>query len=289
MMVEKILKISLSSLMILLLSSCSIAGSWVYERLDSYLADYFKEFADFSKEQNQEIELISEEFLNWFSENELLKIKLLIEDLKKIDLKNPEERVASAYRQGEEIFARVNDFFERPIINFSKGLNEDQINQIDNHFKELRKEREEERKKEKKEYKDRLLENYISGFDRIGIDLTDDQVEAIKLKLENHIEVRKEWSELQQNWINEFVQLLKRNNSYGYESRMLAYLDSLEELGNEEFREKIEKNEMLSMEIISFVFLTSNERQIKGFNRSLDIYLKSINRILLKRKVNNSA
>ena len=286
MMVEKILKISLSSLMILLLSSCSIAGSWVYERLDGYLADYFKEFADFSKEQNQEIELISEEFLNWFSENELLKIKLIIEDLKNIDAKKPEEKVASAYTQGEEIFKRVNDFFERPIINFSKGLNKDQINQIDKHFKELRKEREEERKKEKEEYKDRLLENYISGFDRIGIDLRDDQLETIKIKLENHIEVRKEWSELQQNWINEFVQLLKRNNSYGYESRMLAYLDSLEELGNEEFRDKIEKNEMLSMEIISFVFLTSDDRQIKGFKRSLDIYLKSINRILSKRTVN---
>ena len=286
MMVEKILKISLSSLMILLLSSCSIAGSWVYERLDGYLADYFKEFADFSKEQNQEIELISEEFLNWFSENELLKIKLIIEDLKNIDAKKPEEKVASAYTQGEEIFKRVNDFFARPIINFSKGLNEDQINQIDKHFKELRKEREEERKKEKEEYKDRLLENYISGFDRIGIDLRDDQLETIKIKLEKHIEVRKEWSELQQNWINEFVQLLKRNNSYGYESRMLAYLDSLEELGSEEFRNKIEKNEMLSMEIISFVFLTSDDRQIKGFKRSLDIYLKSINRILSKRTVN---
>ena len=279
----------MSSLMILLLSSCSIAGSWVYERLDSYLADYFKEFADFSKEQNQEIELISEEFLNWFSENELLKIKLLIEDLKKIDTKNPEEKVVSAYRQGEEIFARVNDFFERPIINFSKGLNEDQINQIDNHFKELRQEREKERKNEKKEYKERLLENYISGFDRIGIRLRDDQLETIQIKLENHVEVRKEWSKLQQNWTNEFVQLLKRNTSYGYESRMSAYLNSLEELGNEEFRDKIEKNEMLSMEIISFVFLTSNEKQIKGFNRSLDIYLKSINRILLKRKVINSA
>jgi hypothetical protein len=70
---------------------------------------------------------------------------------------------------------------------------------------------------------------------------------------------------------------------------MSAYLNSLEELGNEEFKDKIEKNEMLSMEIISFVFLTSNEKQIKGFNRSLDIYLKSINRILLKRKVINSA
>ena len=286
MMVEKILKISLSSLMILLLSSCSIAGSWVYERLDGYLADYFKEFADFSKEQNQEIELISEEFLNWFSENELLKIKLIIEDLKNIDAKKPEEKVASAYAQGEKTFKRVNDFFKRPIINFSKGLNEDQINQIDKHFKELRKEREEERKKEKEEYKDRLLENYISGFDRIGIDLRDDQLETIKIKLENHIEVRKEWSELQQNWINDFVQLLKRNNSYGYESRMLAYLESLEELGNEKFRDKIEKNEMLSMEIISVVFLTSDDRQIKGFKRSLDIYLKSINRILSKRTVN---
>ena len=286
MMVEKILKISLSSLMMLLLSSCSIAGSWVYERLDSYLADYFKEFADFSKEQNQEIEVISEEFLNWFSENELLKIKLIIGDLKNIDAKKPEEKVASAYTQGEEIFKRVNDFFERPIINFSKELNGDQINQIDKHFKELRKEREEERKKEKEEYKDRLLENYISGFDRIGIDLRDDQLETIKIKLEKHKEVRKEWSELQQNWINEFVQLLKRNNSYGYESRMLAYLDSLEELGNEELRDKIEKNEMLSMEIISFVFLTSDDRQIKGFKRSLDIYLKSINRILSKRTVN---
>ena len=67
---------------------------------------------------------------------------------------------------------------------------------------------------------------------------------------------------------------------------MLAYLESLEELGNEEFRDKIEKNEMLSMEIISFVFLTSDDRQIQGFKRSLDIYLKSINRILSKRRVN---
>ena len=45
--------------MIFLMSSCSIAGSWVYERLDNYLADYFKEFANFSQEQDEEIEIIS--------------------------------------------------------------------------------------------------------------------------------------------------------------------------------------------------------------------------------------
>ncbi len=62
-MVKKISKFCLSSLIIITLSSCSLAGSWVYERLDSYIADYFKDFANFTKEQNQEIELISEERL----------------------------------------------------------------------------------------------------------------------------------------------------------------------------------------------------------------------------------
>ena len=67
---------------------------------------------------------------------------------------------------------------------------------------------------------------------------------------------------------------------------MSAYLDSLEELGDQKFREKIDKNELLAQRIINFVFKTSNKKQIESFNRSLDIYLKSINRILSKRQVN---
>ena len=67
---------------------------------------------------------------------------------------------------------------------------------------------------------------------------------------------------------------------------MSTYLDSLEELGEEKFREKIDKNELLAQRIINFVFKTSNKKQIESFNRSLDIYLKSINRILSKRQVN---
>ena len=67
---------------------------------------------------------------------------------------------------------------------------------------------------------------------------------------------------------------------------MSAYLDSLEELGEEKFREKIDKNELLAQEIISFVFKSSNEKQIDSLNRSLEVYLKSINRILSKRQVN---
>ena len=281
-MVRNIYKFCLLSLMIFSMSSCSIAGSWVYERLDNYLADYFKEFADFSREQNQEIELISTEFINWFSENELIKLKGILEKLKNINMQNSEKEISSIYEDAEGIFTRSNFYFKSPIISFTKKINEVQIGQIGSHFKELR----EKREKERSENGYSLIENYISGFDRIGIKLRDDQIDEINLKLENHIEVREEWSNLQEQWIEEFIQLLKYNQSSDYEKKMSAYLDSLEELGDQKFREKIDKNELLAQRIVNFVFKTSNKKQIESFNRSLDIYLKSINRILSKRQVN---
>ena len=285
MKVKNIFKFCELSLLILVLSSCSIAGSFVYERLDNYLASYFKEFADFTKDQNKEIDLISEAYLDWFSENELPYIKSLIEDLKRIDQNNSEISINLLFEEGEGIFNRTNDYFEKRIITFSKGLNEEQINQISLHFEELVRKREEENKKEKRGYKERILDNYISGFERIGIDLRDDQMEDIKLQLEQYLEISKEWSDLRQQWIEDFIKLLKNRDSYGYESQMKKFFNSLDDLGNDEFRLKADMNEKISLEIINFVFRTADPKQMKSFDRTLDLYLKSINRILSKRQV----
>ena len=285
MKVENIFKFCELSLMIFVLSSCSIAGSFVYERLDNYLASYFKEFADFTKDQNKEIDLISEGYLDWFSENELPYIKSLIEDLKRIDQNNSEISINLLFEEGEGIFNRTNDYFEKRIITFSKGLNEEQINQISLHFEELVRKREEENKKEKRGYKERILDNYISGFERIGIDLRDDQMEDIKLQLEQYLEISKEWSDLRQKWIEDFIKLLKIRHSYGYESQMKKFFNSLDDLGNDEFRLKADMNEKITLEIINFVFRTADPKQMKSFDRTLDLYLKSINRILSKRQV----
>ena len=284
MKVKNIFKYCELSLMIFVMSSCSIAGSFVYERLDNYLASYFKEFADFTKVQNKEIDLISEEYLNWFSENELPYIKSLIEDLKRIDQNNSEISVNLLFEEGEGVFNRTNDYFEKRIITFSKGLSEGQINQISLHFEELVRKREEENKKEKRDYKERILDNYISGFERIGIDLRDDQSEDIKLQLEQYLEISNEWSDLRQQWIEDFIKLLKNRESYGYESQMKKFFDSLDDLGNDEFRLKADTNEKITLEIINFVFKTADPKQMKSFDRTLDVYLKSINRILSKRQ-----
>jgi hypothetical protein len=285
-MVDNFLKSSIPILLSIVLSSCSIAGTWVYERLDNYLADYFKEYADFSKEQNNEIEKISKDYLDWFSANELPRIKLLIKELKDIKSDNPEITVFSAYEDGQKIFRRTNSYFEEPIINFSKTLDENQIIEIGKHFEEIREKREEEQREEEKNYLDEILENYVSGFDRVGIILREDQITIIRSKLQTYIPLRAEWSSLQEEWVNEFIQLLKQNNSKGYEEKMLLFLQSIQSLGDGVFENNADKNQILSIEIISYVFSSSDERQMKNFRRNMDIYLKSINRILSKRSVN---
>ena len=269
-----------------LLNSCSIAGSWVYERIDSYLADYFIEFADFNQIQKQEINKTSKEFHDWFSESELPKIKGLLLELKNIDPNNPKREISLAYEMGELIFARANGYFEEPIIQFTKGMTDKQIDQMKQHFETIRKEREEERKKEKKIYKQRILENFVSGFNRVGIKLDDSQLMLIEGKLNNYAEVREEWSNLQKIWIDEFIDLLRQKDADEYSTMMLNYLRSLENLGSSEFRDKIEGNEKLSLEIINATFMTLNEKQLKSFKRNMDIYIKSINRILSNRDIN---
>ena len=285
-MFKKKFRIYLFLLIPFLLNSCSIAGSWVYERIDSYLADYFIEFADFNQIQKQEINKTSKEFHDWFSESELPKIKGLLLELKNIDPNNPKREISLAYEMGELIFARANGYFEEPIIQFTKGITDKQIDQIKQHFETIRKEREEERKKEKKNYKQRILENFVSGFNRVGIKLDDSQLMLIEGKLNNYAEVREEWSNLQKIWIDEFIDLLRQKDADEYSTKMLNYLRSLENLGSSEFRDKIESNEKLSLEIINATFMTLNEKQLKSFKRNMDIYIKSINRILSNRGIN---
>ena len=268
------------------LSSCSIAGTWVYERLDNYIANYFKEFANFTNEQNSEIDIISSNYLDWFSENELPKVKLLMEGLININFGNPEEEILLTYEAGEDLFQRTNRYFEMPIIQFSKSLNNQQISEIESHFQELRERREERRGEQSQEYLDEIFENYMEGFDQVGINLRKDQQAILKLKLENYQPVRDEWSLLQEQWTREFIELLSASSSYGYEANMRLFLRSFEEVGDENFRKKSDANQDLAIEIMIYMLSSANEEQIESFKRNLNTYLNSINRILSKRSVN---
>ena len=140
--------------LILLMSACSIAGSWAFGKLDNYLNDYFFTFANFSDTQKEEIETVTENFKYWLVKEKLTEIKLLLSKVNSLNSSSTGVEINSIYEEGSIILKSISSYFDSEFIKFSLTLNEKQVSEIENHFLELqekRKEEEKDRKKEKKQ------------------------------------------------------------------------------------------------------------------------------------------
>ncbi len=281
---KKKLKIYVTISSLLILSSCSVAGSWVYERADSFLADYFKEYANFSNQQKDEIDKVTENYLDWFTRNELPVIRAVLVDLKEINNSDVDNLIKETYKDGQELFERSNKYFEKSFIKFSKTLTDLQVDEIKNHFEEIQVEREQSRKEEKI-YSEEVIENYISGFRRLNIKLTKAQKDYVKENIKGLKNIRSEWSFFQEKWVEELIEILNKRNDQDFDKRITAHLKALENLGDEEFQLKRKNNEQIGIKIISGTLSNASEKQIKGANRRIDTYIASIDRILSNRSL----
>ena len=281
---KKKLKIYVTISSLLILSSCTVAGSWVYERADSFLADYFKEYANFSNQQKDEIDKVTENYLDWFTRNELPVIRAVLVDLKEINNSDVDNLIKETYKNGQELFERSNKYFENSFVKFSKNLTDLQVDEIKNHFEEIQVEREESRKEEKI-YSEEVIENYISGFRRLNIKLTKAQKDYVKENIKGLKNIRSEWSFFQEKWVEELIEILNKRNDQDFDKRITAHLKALENLGDEEFQLKRKNNEQIGINIISGILSNASEKQIKGANRRIDTYIASIDRILSNRSL----
>ena len=281
---KKKLKIYVTISSLLILSSCTVAGSWVYERADSFLADYFKEYANFSNQQKDEIDKVTEKYLDWFTRNELPVIRAVLVDLKEINNSDVDNLIKETYKNGQELFERSNKYFEKSFIQFSKTLSDLQVDEIKNHFEEIQVEREESRKEEKI-YSEEVIENYISGFRRLNIKLTKAQKDYVKENIKGLKNIRSEWSFFQEKWVEELIEILNKRNDQDFDKRITAHLKALENLGDEEFQLKRKNNEQIGIKIISGILSNASEKQIKGAKRRIDTYIASIDRILSNRSL----
>ena len=280
---RKKLKIYLT-ISLFILGSCSIAGSWVYERADGYLAEYFKEYANFSEQQKNEIDKVTESYVNWFTLNELPIIKTILVNMKDINNNNAESLINEAYLNGQGLFERSNKYFEKSFVEFSKTLTDLQVDEIKNHFDEIQIEREESRKKEKS-YSEEVFENFSSGFRRLNIKLTNAQKDFAKENIKELKNTRPGWSFFQEKWVEELIEILKKRNDKDFEKNITSHLRSFENLGDEEFQLKRKNNEQVTIKIISGIFSSASEKQIKGMNRRIETYIASIDRILSNRSL----
>ena len=280
----KKLKIYVTIASLFFLGSCSIAGSWFYERADSYLADYFKEYANFSNEQKDEIDKVTKNYLDWFTTNELPVIRDVLVNLKDINNSNANNLIDETYVVGQKLFARSNKYFEKSFIEFFKSLTDLQVGEIKAHSEEIRIEREESRKEENV-YSEEVAENYISGFRRLNIKLTKPQIDYVNENIKGLKNIRADWSFFQEKWVEELIGILEKRNDQDFEIKITSHLRSLESLGDEEFQLKRKNNEQIGIETIIGILSSASEKQIKGANRRIDTYITSIDRILSNRSL----
>ena len=281
---KKKLKIYITIASLIIIGSCSIAGSFFYERADSYLADYFNEYANFSTKQKEEIDTVTKNYLDWFTTNELPVIRAVLVDLKQINNSDVDNLIKETYKNGQELFERSNKYFEKSFIEFSKTLTDLQVDEIKNHFEEIQVEREESRKEEKI-YSEEVIENYISGFRRLNIKLTKAQKDYVKENVKGLKNIRSEWYFFQEKWVEELIEILNKRNDQDFDKRITAHLKALENLGDEEFQLKLKNNEQIGIKIISGILSKASEKQIKGAKRRIDTYIASIDRILSNRSL----
>ena len=276
--------------LILLISACSIAGSWAFGKLDNYLNDYFFTFANFSETQKKEIETVTENFKYWLVKEQLTEIKLLLNKVNSLDSSSTEAEINLIYEEGSIIVKSVTSYFNSELIKFSLSLDQKQISEIENHFLELQEKRKkEDEDREKETYQERLQKNYISGFKRIGIKLRDKQKAALTEYVKGIVDNGDEWDQLQAKWMQKMISILRKNKKESFKEELNSHLVTLFDLGPSSFRKKVERNQIISIKAVTKVVNSMDDDQFKKMRKRVRVYIRSVEKILKNQNPEEAA
>ena len=266
--------LSLGFLAISLLS-CSALGQWWYDRLDIYLANYFFKYADFSNEQKSYIRSVTKDYLEWNSISEIPKYKDLIIKIRNLDATTTTLDISNIFEEGEALFEASNNFFTPHIVSFCKTLNDKQVEEI-NLFFEKRIEGWRESLKESKDQtqEESTTESVQRLAKFLGVKLDDKQLKNIKglakeIKNEDTSSI-----ERQDTWNKELITILREKDFQNFNFLLTDHLSSLldsEQSGN---------REVVYHEIIATTIASLNEVQRKKFERRLNVFVSSLDKII---------
>ena len=257
------------------LLSCSALGQWWYDRLDIYLANYFFKYADFSDEQKSYIRSVTKDYLEWNSISEIPKYKDLIIKIRNLDATTTTLDISNIFEEGEALFEASNNFFTPHIVSFCKTLNDKQVEEI-NLFFEKRIEGWRESLKESKDQsqEESTTESVQRLAKFLGVKLDDKQLENIKglakeIKNEDTSSI-----ERQDTWNKELITILRDKDFQNFNFILTDHLSSLldsEQRGN---------REAVYHEIIATTIASLNEVQRKKYERRLNVFVSSLDKII---------
>ena len=265
--------LSLGFLAISLLS-CSALGQWWYDRLDIYLANYFFKYADFSNEQKSYVRSVTKDYLEWNSSSEIPKYRNLILKIRDLDTTTTTEDIERIFEEGESLFEASNNFFTPHIVSFCKTITEKQVEEVNLFFEK----RIEGWRESLKESKDKSQESITESVQRLakflGVKLNDKQLKTIG-DLAKEIKEEDTSSIDRQNiWNKELITILKGRDSQNFNTLLTDHLNSLldfEQRGN---------REVVYHKIIATTIASLNEAQRKKYERRLNVFVTSLDKII---------
>ena len=265
------------------LTSCALTGAYVFERFDRYIADYFKNFAEFSDEQKIEIDRFSREYQHWLVTNRFSAIRGLMSRLKELDLKRDNNLISEIDTELSNLWSQTGKYFVPSFTEFSKTLNSSQVIEIEDYFKSLETKENLNKKRSQIEFQDQILERYKKGFKRLNIRLNDTQIEIIKSGANKTIDILEEWRLQRKNWTDKLIDILKKRNQPKFDEYLKNHFSSQLKMGSDEYRSKLDKNKKLTINTIEQVFNSLTSDQKDGFKKRIDLYLSIIDKILTKQ------
>ena len=257
------------------LLSCSALGQWWYDRLDIYLANYFFKYADFTDEQKTYIRSVTKDYLEWNSSSEIPKYRSLVIKVRDLDETTTTKDIQRVFEEGESLFKASNNFFTPHVVRFCKNITDKQVEEV-NLFLQKRIERWRESSKESKNLsqEESISESVKRLAKFLGVKLEDKQLKTIsdlaaEIKEEDNYSI-----ERQEIWNNELITILRRRDSEKFNLLLSDHLNSLldsEQSGN---------REAVYHEIIATTIASLNEVQRKKFERRLNVFVSSLDKII---------
>ena len=269
------LKIALISF---LLTSCALTGSLFYERIDEYLGNYLKQFADFSIQQESQIDAFTLGYKEFLAKNELVKIKATLTEIKGMDHTNIETLVATTESDFRIFLATTSRYFEQHFVSLAASLTEAQILQIKEHLSF--KKDSDLNDLEHKEFYKRVLDRFRRGFKRIGIRLDKNQIEMIQTGSHRLYELSPEWRRFQSVWIDDLTELIIKKNEPNFEEALIFHLRRQNDIGDAKFRERVKENRLIVNGLVVKILYSLSPEQKKKFCQQLDFFISVIDRVI---------
>ena len=261
-------------LLIINLSACSVIGELWYERIDTFIANQFLEYADFSNTQEDHIRKAVKEFKLWNLENELPKYKALLIRLQSLDAQTNVADIEAIYQAGLQLNNGTINFFRPFLIEFCKDLTNKQVTEIGIHLNEMLAKRRTRLTKENNTYQEDLKKSFVRIFRFLRVKLNDEQKNTIRLLSSELVDTRSESIVIREVWNQEFTMILALRNQGDFEQILTSHLNTF---GSEEADTRAVINE-ISANIIASL----DEKQRTNFQKRLGVFETSIDQILAK-------